>query len=186
MEKLLKYKLIFCLSLPLLIIFLILFLIIAVTGSVLSTPELAITSLFKLPFKETVEYTITSKYGERLDPFTNEISFHSGIDLGIIEGTEINSVYPGEVVEKGYQENGLGEYVKVRHKIETSLYATVYGHLKKYSTLVNVGDEVDENTILALSGSTGKSTGPHLHFEVHLLKKDGTLERKIDPINIFE
>ncbi|MDD4375540.1 MAG: M23 family metallopeptidase [Clostridia bacterium] len=185
MEQLLKYKLVVVFSFPLIIVFIIIFLIMAVSGSVLSTPELAITNLFSKPFSNETTYVITSKYGERLDPITSEESFHTGIDLGVVEGTEILSSYEGKVIKTGYEENGLGEYVKIEHNLENQKYLTVYGHLKKDSTVVKVDDYVEQNTLIALSGNTGKSTGPHLHYEIHLLKKDGSLDRRIDPINIF-
>lgn len=186
MEQLLKYKLIIILLAPLLIIFLILFLIMASTGTILNSPELVLTNFFDVPFEDDTTYVITSKYGERLDPMTNELSFHSGIDLAVPEGTNVINAYPGKVIKVGYEDNGLGEYIKIQHMIENDLYMTVYGHLKKDSTLVKEGDSLSKNTVISLSGNTGKSTGPHLHFEVHLLKKDETLKKKINPINIFE
>lgn len=186
MESFVKYKFIVLFAVPLLTIFLIVFLVITISGSIISNPETFITNYFAIPFDDNIKYTITSKYGKRIDPITGLESFHFGIDIGLVEGTEILSSYDGTVYEKGYNEEGLGEYIKIKHIIETEQYLTVYGHLKRDGIIVKEGDTVNKNDIVALSGNTGKSTGPHLHFEVHLLNKDGTLNQKLDPINIFE
>lgn len=186
MESFIKYKFFALFTVPILTIFLIVFLVITISGSIISKPEIFIANYFAIPFDEDINYTITSKYGKRIDPITGLESFHLGIDIGLAEGTEILSSYDGIVYKKGYSEDGLGEYIKIKHIIETEQYLTVYGHLKRNSIIVKEGDTVNKNDIVALSGNTGKSTGPHLHFEVHLLNKDGTLNQKLDPINIFE
>ena len=134
------------------------------------TPDFIIKSSFQAPFKERTNYSITSIYGERNDPFTGEKSFHNGIDLAADEDTNIVSVYDGYVIEKSFQENGLGEYVVVEHNIEGEILMTTYGHLLENSIIVEVGEKVSKNQIIATIGSTGKSTGVHVHFMISYYK----------------
>ena len=103
---------------------------------------------------------ISSKYGLRHDPIDGRLRKHNGIDIAIPEKTPVMPAAPGKVVFSGFS-NGYGNYVVVEH--ENGL-ASIYGH--NSVNLVKAGDVVDEHTVMALSGSTGKSTGPHLHFEV--------------------
>lgn len=113
---------------------------------------------------------LTSEFGIRRDPLTRQWEQHDGIDLAARSGTEVRPFRPGEVVFSGWQ-SGYGQVVIVRHDDGLE---TLYGHNSK--NLVQVGDRVTENTPLALVGSTGRSTGPHLHFEV---RRHG---RAVDPI----
>ncbi|MDD3453534.1 MAG: M23 family metallopeptidase [Bacilli bacterium] len=133
---------------------------------IFSSPSYVLKGLFQLPFNETVKYTVTSNYGERKDPFNGEKSFHDGIDLAAPDGTEIVASYPGFVIETSYQEDGLGEYIVIEHNIEGEIYRTTYGHLLKDSTVVTVGERVDKNQKIATIGSTGRSTGTHVHFMI--------------------
>ena len=102
---------------------------------------------------------ITSYYGERKDPFTGKTAFHKGIDF---RGNNdyVYSVMPGIVVKTG-KNKSLGNYVKVKHGDFTTLYA----HL--YNVLVNEKQNVDAGQPVGVSGSTGRSTGEHLHFQVY-------------------
>lgn len=111
---------------------------------------------FKLP----VSGKISSKYGLRHDPINGRLRQHKGIDIAVPEGTPVIPAAPGRVVFSGFS-NGYGNYIAVEH--EGGL-TSIYGH--NSVNLVKTGDVVDESTVIALSGSTGKSTGPHLHFEV--------------------
>lgn len=135
-----------------------------------SSPNYILKGLFQLPFNETVKYTVTSNYGERIDPISGEKSFHDGIDLAAPDGTEIVSSYSGFVIETNYQEEGLGEYIVIEHNVEGEIYRTTYGHLLKDSTIVAVGERVDKNQKIAVIGSTGRSTGTHIHFMITELK----------------
>lgn len=113
---------------------------------------------------------LTSEFGVRRDPLTRRWQHHDGIDLATAKGTEIRPFRPGEVVYSGWQP-GYGKVVIVRHDDGLE---SVYGHNSK--NRVRVGQRVDVDTPLAEVGSTGRSTGPHLHFEV---RRDGVA---IDPI----
>ncbi|HNU90595.1 MAG TPA: M23 family metallopeptidase [Spirochaetota bacterium] len=102
----------------------------------------------------------TSGFGTRRDPFSDRLQFHRGIDIACPRGSKVHAARDGRVVFTGYQ-GGYGLLVVVRHSHE---YYTYYGHLSKI--LVKNGDVVNMRDPIALSGNTGRTTGPHLHFEV--------------------
>jgi murein DD-endopeptidase MepM/ murein hydrolase activator NlpD len=104
---------------------------------------------------------MSSRYGRRTDPFTGKVAWHSGVDFAGKQGSEIVSVASGVVVESG-ESNGYGGMIKVNHG---NGFQTRYAHNKK--NFVKVGDVVKKGQIIALMGSTGRSTGPHVHFEVY-------------------
>jgi len=112
---------------------------------------------------------MSSYYGMRTDPFSGKREHHKGVDFAGKDGSHVNTVAAG-VVTWASERYGYGNMVEVNHG---NGYATRYGHNKKI--LVKVGDKVDKGDELALMGSTGRSTGPHVHFEV---LKNG---RNVDP-----
>jgi murein DD-endopeptidase MepM/ murein hydrolase activator NlpD len=103
---------------------------------------------------------VSSGYGKRTDPFTGKKEFHKGVDFAGKEGTRVLSVGDGVVSWVG-QRTGYGNLVEITHG---DGYVTRYGHNKK--VLVAVGDTVKKGQPIAVLGSTGRSTGPHVHFEV--------------------
>ncbi|SUT92611.1 putative metalloprotease [Actinobacillus lignieresii] len=106
---------------------------------------------------------VSSHYNpRRLHPVTRRVRPHNGVDFGIPTGTPIIAPSDGVVEHIAYQAKGAGRYIKIRHGHIT----TVYMHLSK--TLVRVGQSVKKGERIALSGNTGASTGPHLHYEFHL------------------
>ena len=107
-----------------------------------------------------VQGKISSGFGWRIDPFTGKRAWHAGIDLAVPEGTPVEACWPGKVVFAG-EKGGYGKVVILEHK---NGYHTVYGHNAKI--LVQEGEFVSAGQRIALSGNTGRSTGPHLHFEV--------------------
>lgn len=111
-------------------------------------------------FIHPVEGRITSGFGVRRDPFTEKHKFHKGIDLACDIGTKVVSAADGTVIFAGTK-RGYGKTVIVEHK---NGYRTLYGHLSKFS--IKNGQGVKQGQKIALSGMTGRSTGPHLHFEV--------------------
>ncbi len=129
-----------------------------------STLKQALGELFKLPLASG--YRITSEFGSRADPFTGVASNHTGIDLAIAQGTPIKAAMSGKVATVGWT-NVYGNYVIVTH---SNGYQTLYAHMQKYT--VKSGQYVDQGTQIGLVGSTGYSTGPHLHFSVY---KNGSL-----------
>lgn len=117
----------------------------------------------------------TSGFGTRRDPFNEKrMEFHKGIDLGCPAGTKVYTVRSGEVVFSGYME-GYGRLVIVEHEFG---YRSYYGHLSRI--MVKPGMKVRPGDVLALSGNTGRSTGPHLHFEI---RKNG---RAMNPMTFLK
>jgi murein DD-endopeptidase MepM/ murein hydrolase activator NlpD len=102
----------------------------------------------------------SSDYGFRKDPFTGQKAFHSGIDFPAPSGTPVTSAARGTVSFVGWKD-GYGRVVEITHQ---SGLVSRYPHLSK--ALVAKGDEVEADAKIALVGSTGRSTGPHLHFEL--------------------
>jgi murein DD-endopeptidase MepM/ murein hydrolase activator NlpD len=103
---------------------------------------------------------LSSYFGRRNDPFTGKPAWHEGIDFAGKEGSEIMAVAAGVVTWSG-DRYGYGNLVEVSHG---GSYVTRYAHAKKL--LVKVGDVVAKGQVVALMGSSGRSTGPHVHFEV--------------------
>ncbi len=116
---------------------------------------------------------ISSYFGDRQDPFTGHEAFHRGIDFAGPAGSEVVAVATGVVTWAG-QRSGYGRLVEVNHG---NGYVTRYAHNQR--TLVTVGQTVTRGQTIALMGSTGRSTGPHVHFEV---LKNG---RQINPVSFL-
>ena len=108
------------------------------------------------------ESRVTSEFGYRSDPFTGETRGHTGMDLAVPTGTPVRAALPGTVTAAQYH-SSYGYYVMIDHGNGLS---TLYAHNSQL--LVRVGQTVETGDIVSLSGSTGRSTGPHLHFEVRL------------------
>jgi murein DD-endopeptidase MepM/ murein hydrolase activator NlpD len=104
---------------------------------------------------------LSSYFGYRSDPFTGVRSYHSGIDIVVNMGTPVKAAMDGRVADVGWNAN-YGNYVILSHG---GGLQTLYGHLSSYS--VKVGQSVNQGAVIALSGNTGYSTGPHLHFGVY-------------------
>jgi murein DD-endopeptidase MepM/ murein hydrolase activator NlpD len=115
---------------------------------------------------------VSSGFGLRADPFTGENRFHKGLDIAAPLGTPIKAAAAGKVVFSGWAD-GYGNLVTVDHGDGIS---TRYAHTA--ANLVNAGDDVGARQEIALVGSSGRSTAPHLHFEVH---KNG---QPIDPVQV--
>ncbi|UZD21170.1 M23 family metallopeptidase [Algoriphagus halophytocola] len=103
-------------------------------------------------------FSVTSRYGHRIDPITKDRSFHRGIDLKTNK-SKVYSMLHGRVKSVG-TDPLLGNFVKVQH----GKYEAVYGHLSYVS--VSKGENVLPGSVLGISGSTGKSTGDHLHLTI--------------------
>ncbi|MFU2083339.1 murein DD-endopeptidase MepM [Gallibacterium anatis] len=110
------------------------------------------------------QYRISSHFNpRRKNPVTGRIAPHKGVDFSMPIGTPIIAPADGVVVKVSYQAGGAGRYVMLRHGRE---YQTVYMHLSR--SLVKPGQSVKKGQRIALSGNTGRSTGPHLHYEFHI------------------
>ncbi|MDL2265021.1 M23 family metallopeptidase [Parabacteroides sp. OttesenSCG-928-G21] len=133
-------------------------------------------SLRKAFLKAPLDFVrVTSRFSNaRLHPVLKVYRAHHGVDYAAPTGTPVKSIGAGTVVEKGYQANGGGNYLKVKHN---SVYTTTYMHLSRFATGIQKGSAVQQGEVIGYVGSTGLSTGPHLDFRVH---KNG------QPINPLE
>lgn len=110
---------------------------------------------------------ITSNFGYRIHPLKGIKKFHAGLDLRAKIGTKIYSPANGIVVKtRNYNNGGYGKMITIRHNYG---FSTLYGHLN--DIYVKEGDIISKNTIIGLSGNTGSSNGPHLHYEVKFIGK---------------
>jgi len=116
-----------------------------------------LNTFFRFPIEKG---TITSHYGLRVSPLSGNRNFHSGIDIAVPSGTPVFAAGKGEVIANGYNEV-YGKYIIIKHP---GSYNTLYGHLKESFVILN--NQINAGTIIGEVGSTGHSTGPHLHFEV--------------------
>ncbi|MCP1335687.1 peptidoglycan DD-metalloendopeptidase family protein [Futiania mangrovi] len=118
-------------------------------------------ALNSLPLAVPVEeYRLTSRFGYRKDPFTKRSAFHSGLDFAAARGTPVHSTAPGKVVHAG-RKGAYGRFVEIDHGHGIT---TRYAHLDSIS--VEVGDEVGYMQAIGKMGTSGRSTGVHLHYEV--------------------
>lgn len=110
-------------------------------------------------------YRISSKFSNaRYHPILKRYRAHHGVDYAAPTGTPVKSIGDGVVVERAFQRNGAGNYLKVKHN---SVYTTTYMHLSKFGSGIAKGTRVKQGQIIGYVGSTGLSTGPHLDFRVH-------------------
>ncbi len=113
--------------------------------------------LFSNPLPDGI---VSSGYGMRKNPFSGHPTFHDGIDIAAPEGTPVYAAREGEVTDTGYNET-FGNYILIEH---SGGYSTFYGHLNKI--FVELHYKVNSTMMIAEVGTTGRSTGPHLHFEI--------------------
>lgn len=117
---------------------------------------------------------IASGFGYRIDPVYKVAKFHAGLDFAAPQGTPIYATADGTVKEANYNAGGYGNHVIINHGYG---YETLYGHM--YKIKARAGQRVKRGEVIGYVGSTGKSTGPHCHYEVH---KSG---ERIDPVYYF-
>lgn len=117
---------------------------------------------------------IASGFGYRIDPVYKTVKMHAGLDFAAPQGTPIYATADGVIKLAGNTGNGYGNYVVINHGYG---YETLYGH--QYKIKARVGQRVKRGELIGWVGSTGKSTGPHVHYEVH---KNG---QHIDPVYFF-
>ncbi|MCI5130173.1 MAG: hypothetical protein D3904_01330 [Candidatus Electrothrix sp. EH2] len=130
--------------------------------SLLNRSDKYLQTIRKMPLGYPVQGSITSGFGRRSDPFNHRPAFHAGIDLKGRTGEKIKATADGIVEKSLYEKNGFGNLVVLRHG---NGYETVFGHMSK--RLVKKDEKVQRGQVIGLLGNTGRSTGPHLHYEVH-------------------
>ena len=129
--------------------------------SLLSRSDNYIKTIKKMPLGYPMRGRLTSGFGRRSDPFNNRPAFHAGIDIKGKIGQKIQATADGVVKVSSYAKNGFGNYVILRHG---NGYETVFAHMSK--RLVKQGEKIQRGQVVGLMGNTGRSTGPHLHYEV--------------------
>jgi len=117
---------------------------------------------------------VTSGYGMRMHPLLGYSKMHQGTDFGAPTGTPIFAAGGGTVQEIGFK-NGFGRFILIRH---ANGLETAYGHMSRFNTRLYKGARVNQGEVIAYVGSSGRSTGPHLHYEVRMSGK------QINPLNI--
>ncbi|PLX25588.1 MAG: hypothetical protein C0599_00400 [Salinivirgaceae bacterium] len=128
------------------------------------------------PIKDNQIVKISSGYGMRIHPITKEMKKHNGVDFVAKMGTPVIATADGRVIEKTFKEQGkgYGRYIAIQHD---NVYVSVYTQLSGFN--VEVGDNVKKGDVIGYVGSSGISTGPHLHYEVH---KNG---ERVNPADYF-
>ncbi|MBR6401290.1 MAG: M23 family metallopeptidase [Firmicutes bacterium] len=125
------------------------------------------------PISPVEEPLISDVFGSRVNPVTGRAEFHKGIDLALAPDTPVKACIDGIAEDCGYSDS-YGYYLRIRGE----RYSCLYAHLNK--VCVRKGAQIKQGETAALSGDTGQSTGPHLHFELY----QG--ERNTDPYFIFK
>jgi murein DD-endopeptidase MepM/ murein hydrolase activator NlpD len=126
------------------------------------------------PVKNQDVTRIASGYGYRIDPFTKKRRFHYGMDFSARKGTPIYATGNGTVKRADNRSSGFGKHIRIDHGFG---YVSLYAHLSKYN--VRRGEKVKRGDIIGFVGNTGRSRGPHLHYEI---LKDN---EKINPLNFY-
>ena len=146
-----------------------------VAGSGSSSNVTPSSSGFVSPLPAGIGSYVTCAYGWRIHPIWGDRRFHSGVDLAASQGTPIYAIAAGTVTTATYGDAN-GYYVALSHG---NGYGSVYCHMTNYT--VSVGDYVSQGEIIGYVGSTGWSTGPHLHFEIHV---NGNTVNPMDYISV--
>lgn len=150
----------------------------------------------RFPFDKPMP-RISSPYGWRIHPIEKTRKHHNGVDYASAIGTPVYAIAKGRVIYAGASRlkfpngkpAGGGFIIKIRHKVNGEWITSAYMHLRKGSLEVKKGERVKEGQLIALSGNTGESTGPHLHFEIqrgkqYIWTNNGT--RYTEPISYIK
>jgi len=127
-----------------------------------------------IPLGKPVSGTISSGFGSRSDPLNNKKATHEGVDIRGEQGDRIRATAGGKVLQ-AFKNGSYGNYVKIDHG---NGYQTVYAHMQNY--LVKKGETVKQGQVIGQIGSSGRSTGPHLHYEILLNKNP------VDPLKFMK
>lgn len=117
-----------------------------------------------LPLGRPVDGSVTSRFGKRSDPFNKKKAIHEGVDFRGKRGEKIYATADG-IVKRAFKNGSFGNYVEIDHQ---NGYITAYAHMQNYT--VNKGDRVSRGQLIGQVGNTGRSTGPHLHYEIRYKK----------------
>jgi murein DD-endopeptidase MepM/ murein hydrolase activator NlpD len=133
-----------------------------------------------IPLGRPVQGTITSRFGKRKDPVNKKKGFHTGVDFRGKRGEKIYATADG-IVQKAFVNGGYGKYLSIGHG---NGYTTNFAHLQTF--LVKKGARVERGRLIGLVGNTGRSTGPHLHYEIKLDKKPINPQKFMKFANLLE
>jgi len=133
-----------------------------------------IQKITSIPLGKPINGAITSRFGKRKDPVNGKRGFHTGLDIRGKRGQKIYATADG-VVEKAFRNGGYGNYVVINHG---NGYKTSFAHMQKYK--VRRGEQIERGQVIGLVGNTGRSTGPHLHYEI--LRKN----KPVNPYNFMK
>ena len=128
-------------------------------------------------FTPTKNYWVSSPFGQREDPFTGALVGHNGVDLAAPKNTPIYATRAGLVTQAAYQDKGAGNYIWINHG---DGYLSIYMHMTRY--IVSVGQHVEAGEVVGYVGTTGRSTGYHLHFGIY----NKNIGRYVDPLNYIK
>jgi hypothetical protein len=145
-----------------------------ITGFIKNKEQLLACTPAIQPVSNSDLKRLASGFGYRIDPVYKTVKMHAGLDFAAPQGTPIYATANGVVKTAGNLGNGYGNHVVLNHGYG---YETLYGHM--YKVKVKPGERIKRGEIIGWVGSTGKSTGPHCHYEVH---KNG---RHLDPVYFF-
>jgi murein DD-endopeptidase MepM/ murein hydrolase activator NlpD len=145
-----------------------------ITGFIKNKEQLGACTPAIQPVSNSDLKRMASGFGYRIDPVYKTVKFHAGLDFAAPQGTPIYATANGAVKTAGNLGNGYGNHVILNHGYG---YETLYGHM--YKVKVKPGERIKRGEIIGWVGNTGKSTGPHCHYEVH---KNG---RHLDPVYFF-
>ena len=127
-----------------------------------------------MPVRKEDLKRMASGYGWRTDPFTKVRKFHYGMDFSAVRGTPVYATGDGVVARADNRSSGYGRHIRIDHGYG---YTSLYGHLYKYN--VKAGQRVERGDLIGFVGSTGRSMGSHVHYEIF---KDG---ERINPMNFY-
>ncbi len=132
-----------------------------------------------------VDWSPSSGIGKRLDPVYGKPGTHKGVDLPVVAGTPVYAAARRKIIVSQFEKDGFGQYIAIAHYDPNDenkiISVTKYAHLTEGPSLVKEGDWVETGQQIGLSGSSGKSTGPHLHFEIREGRFDGNV---INPLEV--
>jgi murein DD-endopeptidase MepM/ murein hydrolase activator NlpD len=117
--------------------------------------------------KKGKAWSVSSLMGWRIHPVTKKRAFHNGTDIVAPANSPIHAFHNGVVIAVGYNPTGFGNSITLRHNIDGKMYTSLYAHMKDKSTK-RVGDRVKAGDAIGIIGTTGMSTGVHLHWEVQV------------------
>jgi murein DD-endopeptidase MepM/ murein hydrolase activator NlpD len=131
----------------------------------------AARSLLKTPVSGA---KLTSGFGMRVHPLLAYSKMHAGVDFGAPSGTPIHAAGDGVIAQAG-RESGYGNVIEIKHN---ATYKTMYAHMRSFATGIRAGVRVNQGQVIGYVGTTGRSTGPHLHYEVRIN------DRPVNPTSI--